>query len=177
MNGRIMLAAAMMALVLPAGAQTLSDRYEARGTVAAEIGGETLELVVPFDLENKNAFALVTAIMGTSTSVNVVGMSVGETGKPAPPMVQATFLTSGTGTSVVSVELFDEGGMDAPAIMSDEFGSVTLDRFSFDGKTLEAEVSGQMQRVAGYAQGNPAADGAPPVPARIVISTEVAPAE
>lgn len=159
--------------MLPATAQDLAGSYEVMGTVTAQVGDTVLDLVVPYDRERQAANALAMPIMGTWTSLNLVGYSVDPDGRPGVPMVQVTLLVKGEGAEVQSVELFDDQGMDAPMIMDGDFGAISLESYSYEGEQLNTVVTGQMVRVRGYSAGEPVADGADPVAARVMVETRI----
>jgi hypothetical protein len=173
---RLLFAAALL-LPLAATAQTLLDRYEVIGTAEADIDGRAMTLVVTTDREKNRSSAKQQDILGGNLVLNVLASTVGDAGKPASPRVQVTALVKGGAIRLDSVEVFDEGGYDAPLVLDAEEGFGALDdaTLAFDGTTFTARIEGTMLRLTGYTSEPRAADGAVPVPARITLTTVIPP--
>jgi len=165
----------VLALAPPALAAELSDRFEAIGTMTVVLGDKTLDLVIPYDGETNSAFAEQSIIMGQFLTLNSVGMLVDETGEPGQPMVQVTLQKQGGGMNLISAEVFDEQGYDAPMVMGADGGAGTLTDFSFENDRLEARVEGNFLRLTGYMSEPRVADGAAPVASTITWSVDIPP--
>lgn len=162
-------------LALPAGAAELSDRYEAIGNMTVTLGDETLELVIPYDREKDSAFAEQKMIMGSFLTLNSVGQMVGSDGEPGRPMVQVTLQEQGTTMALISAEVFDDQGYDAPMVMGPDGGKGALIGYSFENDRLEARVEGDFLRLTGYMSEPKQAEGAEPVAATISWSVDIPP--
>jgi len=169
--------ALVLALALPAGAGELSDRYEAIGTMTVTLGDETLDLVIPYDRQKDSAYAEQKMIMGSFLTLNAVGQSVGPDGAPGRPMVQVTLQKQGGSMALLSAELFDDQGYDAPMVMGPDGGAGELVAFSFENDNLDARVEGAFLRLTGYMSEPKPAEGATPVEATISWSVDIPPME
>lgn len=78
-------------LAAPINATELDNRYEQTGTFSITVDGETQNLVIPYDTERDRAYAEQKFIMGSYLTIDVLGCSAGEDGKPGAPRVQETF--------------------------------------------------------------------------------------
>ncbi|MDQ2091589.1 hypothetical protein [Marimonas arenosa] len=166
---------ALAAAVLSAGALAaaeLAPRYEAMGEMTVEMGGDILELVIPYDKEKGSAYAEQKMIMGSFLTINSVGRVVGADGAPGRPMVQVTLQRQSGSFKLLSAELFDQQGFDAPMAMGADGGKGAIAEISYDNDRLEAVVEGTFLRLTGYSKGTPApAEGAEPQP--VVIRWQV----
>ena len=167
--------ALVLALALPAAAAELSDRYEAIGTMTVTLGDDTLDFVIPYDREKDSAYAEQKLIMGAFLTLNSVGQTVGDDGKPGRPMVQVTLQKQGDALKLLSAEMFDHQGYDAPMVMGADGGTGDLVEVSFENDRLEARVEGSFLRLTGYMSEPRPADGADPVPATISWSVDIPP--
>ncbi|WP_428512190.1 hypothetical protein [Roseovarius sp.] len=175
---RFFTAMAAMLLAVPAWAAELSDGFEAIGTMTVTLNGETMELVIPYDVEGEEAYAEQKMIMGSSLSINAVGQTVGEDGTPGRPMVQVTLLEQGGEMRLLSAEIYDDQGYDSPLAMGADGGEGTLTAFDLtENNTLSATVEGTFLRLTGYMDEPRVADGAEPVAATIRYKTQLAPLE
>ncbi len=165
------------ALATPTLAAELSDRYDAIGTMTVTLGDETLELTIPYDREQDSAYAEQKMIMGQFLTLNTVGQTVTADGQPGQPMVQVTLQKQGGGMALLSAEVFDEQGYDAPMAMGADGGTGALTEFSFENNRLEARVEGSFLRLTGYMSEPRVADGAEPVAATISWSVDMPPLE
>lgn len=173
-------AASLLALAsaLPLSAGELSDRYEAMGTMTAQIGGDTLDLVIPYDREKDRAYAEQKMIMGSFLTVNTLGRTVDDSGKPASPMLQVTLQKQMGRMALLSAELFDEQGYDAPMAMGADGGQGSLTAYELtDDNRLTATVEGDFLRLTGYTSEPRVADGAEPVPVTIRWTVQLQPLE
>ena len=74
-----------------------------------------------------------------------------------------TLQKQGGGLQLLSAELFDDQGYDAPMVMGPDGGSGSLTSHTFEDDVLTAEIQGQFLRLTGYLAGEPKpADGASP---------------
>lgn len=171
--------AAMVAALLAgvAGAADLDPQYERIGTISAEIGGETQQLVVIRDTETGQAMAEQKKIMGSALSQNVVAVAVDDDGRPTRPNLQVTLMEQGGRMGLLSAEIFDDQGYDAPLVMGPDGGAGTLTRYAFEDGRLEAVVEGDFLRLQGYMSEPKPAEGATPVPAVLRLSVEMPPLE
>lgn len=161
-----------------AAAQELAPRYEAMGEMHVEMGGEVLDLVIPYDREKDRPYAEQKKIMGSFLTINSVGRGVREDGTPGNPMVQVTLQEQSGALRLLSAELFDEQGFDAPMAMGADGGEGRLEEATLEGGRLEAVVVGEFLRLTGYAKGTPApAEGAQPQPVTIRWSVALPPLE
>ena len=161
-----------------AAAQELAARYEAMGRMSVDLGGEAMELVIPFDKEKNRAYADQKMIMGSFLTINAVGRTVKPDGKPGSPMVQVTLQKQSGALALLSAELFDEQGFDAPMAMGADGGEGRATEVSFENDHLEASIEGMFLRLTGYSKGEPApAEGAAPVPVTIRVSVDLKPLE
>ncbi len=175
---RIFIAFVMMVLAVPVWAAELNDDFEAIGTMTVALDGETMELVIPYDVEGQEAYAEQKMIMGSSLSINAVGQAVGEDGTPGRPMVQVTLLEQGGEMRLLSAEIYDEQGYDAPLAMGADGGEGTLTGYEMtDDNAVTVTVEGTFLRLTGYMDEPRVADGAEPVAAVIRYEAQLAPLE
>ncbi|MGK7653957.1 hypothetical protein ACSQ76_16535 [Roseovarius sp. B08] len=125
-----------MLLAVPAWAAELGDDYEAIGTMTVTLDGETMEMVIPYDVERERAYAKQRMIVGSSLSINAVGRMVDEDGTPGRPMVQVTLLEQGGEMRLLSAEIFDDQGYDAPLAMGADGGDGTLTAYEMTGDNV-----------------------------------------
>lgn len=121
------------------------------GTMTAQIGGDTLDLVIPYDTEKERGSAGQKMIMGQFLTINVLGL--------------------------LSAELFDDQGYDAPLAMGADGGTGELSEFTMEGDTASGVVTGEVLRLTGYTSGPKVAVGAAPVPVRIEWRVDLPPLE
>jgi hypothetical protein len=159
----------------PPAAAELAERYEAMGTMTVELGDETLDLVVPYDIETARAFAERRMIMGDFLTINVLGRTVAEDGTPGRPMAQVTMQERGDGMHLLSAEVFDARGYDSPLVMGADGGEGEIADFSLDGDALTATVEGTFLRVTDYADDPQVADEPQAVAARVEVSVDLPP--
>lgn len=165
---RFLVSALAIALAAPLSAADLNDRYEAMGTMTATLGDETMELVIPYDREKQRGYAEQKMIMGSFLTINTVGRTVDKTGKPGNPMLQVTLQKQSGKMALLSAEVFDDQGYDAPLVMGADGGQAALTAFEMgDDNTVTATVEGSFLRLTGYTSEPRVADGATPVPATI----------
>ncbi len=146
-----------------ANAGELNDSYSEMGRMSAQIGDQTFELVIPFDLEEEFGYAEQKLIMGSFLTINTAGRLVDDAGEPSGPTLQITLQKQGGELQLLSAELFDEQGFDAPMAMGADGGPGELVSHSFENDVLTAEVRGSFVRLTGYRTGEPKpADGASP---------------
>ncbi|MEZ5714033.1 MAG: hypothetical protein R3D85_01985 [Paracoccaceae bacterium] len=158
------------------GAGELAPRWQAIGQIEVEIGGETRVLVISHDRENDSSEAEQRMIMGSFLTINAVGRTVSAEGKPGSPMVQVTVQGKNGAFDLLSVEMFDEQGFDAPMVIGPDGGQGALTALSFENDHLDAAITGAFQRLTGYSKGDPApAEGVAPVPVTIRLSVDVPP--
>ncbi|KRS11476.1 hypothetical protein XM53_16135 [Roseovarius atlanticus] len=175
---RFFTAIAAIVLAAPAWAAELNDDFEAIGTMSVTLDGETMELVIPYDVDGEEAYAQQKMIMGSTLSINAVGQTVGKDGTPGRPMVQVTLLEQGGEMRFLSAEVFDEQGFDAPLAMGADGGDGTLSAYEMsDDNVVTATVEGTFLRLTGYTGDPRVADGAAPVAATIRLEAELAPLE
>ncbi len=149
-------------------ANDLAPRYSIMGEMTVELGGQTLQLVIPYDNETSTAYGEQKMIMGSFLTLNTVGVGVGENGAPGQPRVQVTLQRNGGAFSLLSAELFDDQGFDAPMIMGPDGGDGALREISFENNRLDAVVEGEFQRLTGYSKGSPTpVEGVAPAPVTI----------
>ncbi|GGO50492.1 hypothetical protein SAMN05444398_101995 [Roseovarius pacificus] len=161
----------------PLSAADLADRYIAMGTMTAQIGGDTLDLVIPYDTEKERGSAGQKMIMGQFLTINVLGMAVDEDGEPDRPMLQVTLQKHMGDMRLLSAELFDDRGYDAPLAMGADGGTGELSEFTMEGDTGSGVVTGEVLRLTGYTSGPNVAEGAAPVPVRIEWRVDLPPLE
>lgn len=179
MNLQRIHAGAAAVVLVSAGALSaaeLSPRYEAIGEMTVELGGEVMDLVIAYDKQKDSAYAEQKMIMGSFLTINSVGQTVAETGKPGRPMVQVTLQRQSGSLKLLSAELFDEQGYDAPMVMGADGGKGAVTGVSLEDDHLEAVVEGSFLRLTGYMKGTPApAEGAEPRPVKIRWSVDLPP--
>ncbi|MGK7754138.1 MULTISPECIES: hypothetical protein [unclassified Roseovarius] len=142
------------------------------------LDGETMEVVIPYDVERERAYAKQRMIVGASLSINAVGRMVDEDGTPGRPMVQVTLLEQGGEMRLLSAEIFDDQGYDAPLAMGADGGDGTLTAHEMTGdNVVTATVEGSFLRLTGYTDEPRVADGAAPVAATIRYEVALAPLE
>ncbi|WP_135501278.1 hypothetical protein [Roseovarius aestuariivivens] len=165
-------------IAAPLWAAELNDRYEQIGTLQFTRGGETLDLVIPYDTERDRAYAEQKVFMGSYLTINVLGRSVDETGKPGSPMVQVTLQKRSGEMAFLTAELFDEQGYSAPLSMGPDGGKGTLTSFEMtDDNAVSATIEGEMLRLQDYTGEPKVAEGATPEPVTISFSAQLAPLE
>jgi len=165
-------------LAMPLSAAELNDRYGAMGTMTVSLGGETLEMVIPHDREKDRGYAEQKMIMGSFLTINTVGRVVDDTGAPGRPMVQVTLQKRSGEMALISAEVFDEQGFDAPLAMGADGGQGALTAFEMgDDNTVTATVEGNFLRLTGYTSEPRVADGATPVPSTINWTVTLPPLE
>lgn len=177
-SSRMISAFAAVLIAGSAMATDLTAPFEKIGEMQVDLGGDTMMLVVARNTEKGSAYAEQKMIMGSFLTVNVVGRAVTDEGKPGRPMLQMTFQKQGGALNLLSAEVFDDQGFDAPMVMDPDFGEKGPVTVSFENDHLEATVEGAFLRLTGYAKGQPVpAEGAKPVPAAIKVSVDVPPME
>ncbi|MGR3323225.1 MAG: hypothetical protein ACU0DK_14990 [Pseudooceanicola sp.] len=165
-------------LATPIYAADLDDRYEQMGTLSITLDGATQNLVIPYDTERDRASAEQKLIMGSYLTINVLGRSVGEDGKPGSPMVQVTLQRRSGDMKLLTVEMFDEEGFEAPLSMGVDGGEGALTAFEMtEDNQLTATIEGDMLRLADYMGDPKVAEGATPQPATISFSVTLPPLE
>ena len=165
-------------LAVPVWAAELNDEYESMGTMTVTLDGETMELVIPYEIEGEKAYAKQKMIMGSSLSINAVGQTVDADGTPGRPMVQVTLLEQSGEMRLLSAEIYDDQGYDAPLAMGADGGEGTLTDFELtEDNALTATVEGNFLRLTNYMDDPRVADGAEPVAATIRYEAELAPLE
>jgi len=171
-------ASAITLITNPVFASDLDSRYDAIGEMTVTLGTDTLTLVVPYDREKDTAYADQKMIMNSFLTLNTVARAVGADGKPGRPMVQITLQQRMGRMDLISAELFDDQGFDAPMTFGVDGGDGELVEYSFENNRLEAAVTGDFIRLEGYSTGQPkVADGASPVPVEIRWSVDIPPME
>lgn len=168
---------AAMILATASGAADLDDRYAVIGTMTAEVGDTTLELVIVRDTEKGNASAQQRKIMGKYLSLNFYAATVGDNGRPGSPAVQVTLMDQTGRMTLLSAELFDEQGYEAPMAMGADGGTAKLTSYSFEDGRLEGRVEGEFLRLQDYMSEPKPADGAQPVPVRLTFGLDMPPLE
>ena len=165
---RIFATLSALFLALPVWAAGLSDRYEAIGTMTATLDGAATDMVITYDREKDRAFAEQKMIMGSFLTINTVGQVVGDDGEPGRPILQITLQRQAGKMALLSAEIFDEQGYDAPMVMGPDGGEGTLTAFEMgDDNTVTATIEGTFLRLTGYMDEPRVADDAQPVPARV----------
>lgn len=167
---------AAFGLAVPALAADLDAQYTAIGTMTAVIDGQTHDLVVVRDTASGDAMAAQRKFMGY-LSLNVVGAMIGEDGRPTIPNVQVTLMDQSGSMGLLSAEVFDDQGYDAPMVMGDDGGTGKLTAYSFEDNRLEATLEGEFLRLQGYMSEPKPADGAQPVPVTLTVSVDMPPLE
>lgn len=170
---------AMLLLLLlcaaPLRAADLQERFEAIGVMSATVGEDTYEMVIVHDTENDSSFAERKIIMGSYLTINVVGMVVNEAGEPGSPMLQITLQDQRGKMGLISTEIFDDQGFDAPLVMGADGGEGSLTAYSLDGDAMQATVEGEFLRLSGYMNEPQVAEGAKPIPATITLNVTLPP--
>ncbi len=169
---------AALALATPLAAADLSDRYEVMGTMTAQIGEESLDLVIPYDTEDDSPYGEQKMIMGSFLTINLVGAHVDEDGTPGRPMLQVTLQKQNGTMGLLSVELFDDQGYDAPLSIGMDGGEGELVAFAMDDtNTTTGRIEGNFLRLTGYTDDPRVADGAEPIATTIEWRAELEPLE
>lgn len=169
---------AVMVLAVPVWAAELGDSYEPMGTMTVTLDGEAMELVILYDVEEDRADATQKLIMGSALSINAVGQTVDEAGEPGRPIVQVTLLEQDGQMTMLSTEVFDDQGYDAPLAMGADGGDGTLTAYELtQDNTVTATVEGIFLRLTGYTDEPRVADGAEPIAATINLTADLAPPE
>ena len=167
---------AAFCIATPLAAAELSERYQVIGTITAQLGDETLNLVIPYDTEKDRAYADQSMIMGSFLTINLLGRTVEADGTPGRPMLQITLQQRGSEMDFLSAEVFDDQGFDAPLSMGLDGGAGTLVEFDLDeANRTTGRIEGQFLRLTGYTGEPRVADGATPVSATIQWRAELAP--
>ncbi len=142
----------------------LDGAFYEMGTMTAQNGEETLNLVVPYDRSKDRGYAEQKMIMGSFLTINTAARLVDADGEPAGPTVQVTLQEQGGSLRLLSAELFDDQGFDAPMIIGPDGGAGSLTSYSFEDNVLTAEVRGTFLRLTGYMSGDPKpVEGAAPL--------------
>lgn len=139
------------------------------------LDGETTELIIPRDLESDRPYAEQKLIMDSYLTINSVGRKLAETGMLVRPMVQVTLQRQDGEMRLLSAELFDDQGFDAPLAMGMDGGEGELVSFSLEEGHLEARVEGEFLRLESYMKEPKVAEWAKPVPVTIDWTAEIAP--
>ncbi|MBW4981493.1 hypothetical protein KZZ07_02965 [Mameliella sp. CS4] len=169
---------AAMLMAVPGLAAELDDRYESMGTMTVTLDGTATRMVIPYDREKDRPYAEQKMIMGSFLTINTVGRVVDETGKPGRPMVQVTLQKRNGDMALISAEIFDDKGYDAPMVMGADGGDGKLVAFEMTpDNVVTATVEGTFLRLTGYTSEPRVADGAEPVAATIEWTAEIAPLE
>ena len=169
---------AALALATPLAAAELSDQYEVMGTMTAQIGDETLDLVIPYDIEDDSPYAEQKIIMGSFLTINLVGSQVAEDGTPGRPMLQITLQKQGDTMALLSTEVYDDQGYDAPLAMGADGGDGELVAFNLnEDNTTTGRIEGEFLRLTGYMDDPRVADGAEPLATTIEWRAELEPLE
>lgn len=174
---RLMPSLAAFALAFPLHAAQIDDRYEIMGTMTVEMEAETLDLVIPFDLEDDQPNAEQTMIMEQFHTINALGRRIDDSGMPGLPMVQVTLQKRMGEMELLSAEMFDDQGYDAPMVMGADGGDGAITEISLEDDRLEATVEGAFLRLTGYTSKPVIAEGAVPVPATITWQVDLPPME
>src|SRR6056297_347606 len=174
---RFISAIAALCIATPLAAADLSERYTAMGTMTAQLGDDRLEMVIPFDTQEQYGYAEQKMIMGNYLTINVVGRVVESDGEPGSPIVQITLQKQMGDMAVLSAEVFDDQGFDAPMAMGADGGAGTLTAFTMDGNIATGVIEGEFLRLTAYNSDPKVAEGATPVPARIEWNVELPPLE
>lgn len=165
-------------LAEPLQAADLMDRFEAIGTMTATIGDVGYDMVIAYDREKDRGYAERKIIMGRFLTINTVGQVVNDQGKPATPMLQVTLQEQDGEMRLLSAELFDEQGFDAPMVMGPDGAAGSLTDYKLEGDSLMATVTGEALRLTGYSSGSPApAEGAVPQPVTVSWTVTLPPLE
>jgi len=115
-------------------------------------------------------------IVGSPLTINTVGQVVDDSGEPGRPIIQVTLQQQGNAMGLLSAEMFDDQGFDAPLVMGADGGGGDLSEYSLEGDQMQATVSGTVQRLTGYSTGEPRlVDGAEHIPATISWSVTLPP--
>lgn len=173
----MMTAAALAVVTPPLHAADLADRYDAMGSMSVDLDGRMIEMVIPYDRDRDRAYAEQKMIMGSFLTINTVGRVVDDAGNPGSPMVQVTLQQQGGKMGLISAEMFDDQGFDAPLVMGADGGEGTLASYSFEDNRLEAEVRGSFLRLTGYMSEPKVAEDAAPMPVTIRWSVDIPPLE
>lgn len=173
---RFLTAALMSCIAGLALAADLDGSFAEIGRMSAEVDGVTHALVLVRDAEGR-ATAEQKTIIGQLT-INLLGQTVGKDGMPGSPMVQVTLQGQPGAMRLISAEVFDEQGYDAPLAMvpgGGEGGDGALAEFALEGEVTTGRVEGAFLRLAGYLSEPRVADGAEPLPAKITWEVTLPP--
>ncbi|MDU8928874.1 hypothetical protein RXV86_15890 [Alisedimentitalea sp. MJ-SS2] len=159
-----------------AWAGELAPRYSQMGQMQVEMGDEVLDLVIAYDKEKQRGYATQKMIMGSHLTINSAARAVDDSGQFISPMVQVTLQQQSGKFKMLSAELYDEQGYDAPMAMGADGGKGAVTELTFENNRLDAVVEGEFIRLVGYMKGDAKpADGVAPVPVTIRWSVELAP--
>ena len=155
-----------------AAAEGLSSKYSEMGLMTVSFEDQELKLTIPYDREEGFGFAEQKMIAGSFLTINTAAQQVNTEGEPSGTLVQVTLQGQGGRLELLSAELFDERGFDAPMAMGVDGGDGDLVSHTLEGDTLIAEVQGTFVRLTGYRTGEPKVDSGE-APLRAVINWEV----
>ena len=161
----------------PLWASDLQQRFEAMGTLEATVGDSEHEMVIAYDREKDRPYAEQKVLMGRYLTINLVGQTVDEKGRPGSPMIQVTLQEQTGEMGLISVEMFDEQGFDAPLSMGPDGGPGELTEYSLEGDALDGAVTGEFRRLTDYMGDPKIAEGSAPVPATIRFRVTLPPLE
>jgi hypothetical protein len=161
----------------PVLAGDLLPRYAVIGTVSATISTDVYDMVIVQDMEKDRAMAERKLIMGSFLTINTVGMVVNEAGEPDSPVLQVTLQEQGGKMALLSAELFDDQGYDAPLVMGPDGGEGSLTDYRLDGDEMRATVSGSFLRLTNYMSEPQPAEGAAPLAGTIHVAVTLPPLE
>lgn len=160
---------------IPLTASDLAAPFEAIGEIKGEIGDTAHQLVILHDHDSQTSYADRRTVMGSYLSINMVALRI-ENGAPAAsPVVQITLMGQDGGMDLLSAEVFDEAGYDAPLVMGPDGGAGRLSAYTLDGDALSGTIEGSFLRLSGYTSDPHVADGAEPVPAMLHFSATLPP--
>lgn len=166
-----------VALATPLCAADLMERYEAMGEMSASIGETQYEMVITYDREKQRGYADRKMIMGSFLTINSMGRVVDENGKPGAPLLQVTLQEQSGKMKLLSAELFDEQGFDAPLSMGADGGKGTVSSYTLEGDVMTATVEGTFLRLSNYTKMPEVAEGAEPLPTTISWTVTLPPME
>ena len=169
---------AALFMAVPVLAADLDERYESMGTLTVTLDGTATQMVIPYDREKDRPYAEQKMIMGSFLTINTVGRKIDETGKPGRPMVQITLQKRNGDMALLSAEIFDDKGYDAPMVMGADGGDGKLVAFEMTpDNVVTATVEGTFLRLTGYTSEPRVADGAEPIAATIEWTADIGPLE
>ena len=166
-------------LATPASAEPamLSDRYEAMGTIDAQLGEATYRLIVPYDIVRNRPHAEQRMIFGSILTISILGHVFGQDGTPDRPMLQITLQNRQGEMALISAEILDGAGYDAPLVMGSDGGQGDLVSFTLEDNVLSGTIEGNFLRVSGHAPDRSVAEGAEPLPATLELAVTLPPLE